>query len=139
MAELKTKRTTASVSAFLKRIPDPARRRDCLTIKRMMEQVTRSKAKMWGPSIVGFGTYKYQYPNGREAEWMLTGFSPRKQNLTLYIMSGFEQRDELLNKLGKHKTGKACLYINRLDDVHLPTLKKLIQHSFKHMMAKANK
>lgn len=133
MAELKTKRTTASVSAFLKRIPDPARRRDCLTIKRMMEQVTRSKAKMWGPSIVGFGTYKYQYPNGREAEWMLTGFSPRKQNLTLYIMAGFGFDKDLMRQLGKHSTGKSCLYIKQLADVDTEVLHKLVRTSVTYM------
>jgi hypothetical protein len=98
-----------------------------------MQQVTKAEPRMWGSSIIGFGSYHYAYTSGHEGDMCLVGFSPRKQNLTLYIMSGFEQRDELLKKLGKHKTGKACLYINRLDDIHLPTLKKLIQHAFKHM------
>lgn len=133
MAELKTRRTNASVSAFLKGIPDPTRRRDCLTIKRMMEQATRSKAKMWGPSIVGFGTYKYQYPNGHEAEWMLTGFSPRKQNLTLYIMAGFGFDKDLMRQLGKHSTGKSCLYIKQLADVDTAVLQKLVRTSVTYM------
>lgn len=133
MAELKTKRTNASVSAFLKGIADTARRRDCVTIKRIMEQVTRSKAKMWGSSIVGFGTYKYRYPNGKMAEWMLTGFSPRKQNLTLYIMAGFGFQKGLMRQLGKHSTGGSCLYINRLTDVDTKVLQKVIRASVKNM------
>jgi uncharacterized short protein YbdD (DUF466 family) len=88
---------------------------------------------MWGSSIVGFGSYRYKYASRREGDWMLVGFSPRKQNLTLYIMAGFDDYDALLEKLGKHSTGKSCLYIKRLSDVHQPTLKKLIQQSVKHM------
>jgi hypothetical protein len=88
---------------------------------------------MWGSSIVGFGDYRYKYGSGREGEWFLAGFSPRKQNLTLYIMAGFEQYDELIKKLGKYKTGKSCLYIKRLEDIDLATLKKLIQQSVKYM------
>ena len=137
MAELKTKRTKASVAAFLKAIPDPARRRDCLTIKRMMEQATRSKGAMWGTSIVGFGTYKYQYPNGKLAEWMLTGFSPRKQALTLYIMAGFDFKKGLMRQLGKHKTGGSCLYIQTLDEVDIKVLDKLIRASVKVMKARS--
>jgi hypothetical protein len=133
MAELKTKRTAASVGAFLKRIPDPARRRDCLAVKRMMEQVTRSKAKMWGPSIVGFGIYKYRYPSGRTGEWMLTGFAPRKQNLTLYIMAGFGFQKDLMRQLGSYSTGQSCLYIKRLADVDTKVLEKLIRASVRHM------
>ena len=133
MAELKTKPNTASVSAFLKRSPDPARRRDCLAVKRMMEQATRGKAKMWGPSIVGFGTYTYRSPSGRTGEWMLTGFSPRKQNLTLYIMAGFGFQKDLMRQLGKHSTGQSCLYIKRLADVDTEILGKLIRASVKHM------
>jgi uncharacterized protein YdhG (YjbR/CyaY superfamily) len=102
-----------------------------------MKQAARAEPEMWGSSIIGFGRYRYKYESGREGEWFLTGFSPRKQNLTLYIMAGFEEYDELLKQLGKYKTGKACLYIKRLDEVNLPTLKKLIQQSVKHM-AKTN-
>jgi len=133
MAELKTKRTKASVAAFLEAIPDPARRRDCVAVKRMMEQATRSKAAMWGASIVGFGSYKYQYPNGKLAEWMLTGFSPRKQALTLYIMAGFTQYGPLMRKLGRHATGSSCLYLNRLDDVDRRVLTKLMTESVKYL------
>ena len=99
----------------------------------LMKQVTQLEPQMWGSSIVGFGSYHYKYASGREGDMPLTGFSPRKRNLTLYIMGGLEQYDALLAKLGKHTTGKACLYIKRLDDVHLPTLKKLIQQSVKHI------
>ena len=137
MAELKTKRTKASVAAFLKAIPDPARRRDCLAVKRIMEQVTRSKAAMWGPSIVGFGTYRYQYPSGQAGEWMLTGFSPRKANLTLYIMAGFGFRKDLMRKLGTFTTGKSCLYIKSLEDVDSKVLQQLIRASVRYMKTKS--
>jgi hypothetical protein len=134
MAEAKTQRTSRSVDAFLKGIPDEQKRRDAFTIVDLMRQVTKAEPEMWGSNIVGFGTYRYKYASGREGEWPLTGFSPRKQNLTLYIMSGFEQYDELLKSLGNFKTGKACLYVKRLDDVHLPTLRKLIKLSVQHMI-----
>ena len=133
MAELKTKLNNRSVDRFLKSIPDKQKRQDCVALVKLMQQVTRAEPKMWGSSIIGFGSYHYTYASGHEGDSCLVGFSPRKQNLTLYIMAGFEQYDELLTKLGKHKTGKACLYINRLDDIHLPTLKKLVQQSVKHM------
>ncbi len=133
MADLKTKATKVSVSKFLRAISDEGKRKDSLALRDMMTEVTKAKPEMWGPSIVGFGRYRYKYASGREGEWPLVGFSPRKQNLTLYIMSGFEGYDELLEKLGKHKTGKSCLYIKSLDDVHVPTLKKLIRKSVKHM------
>ncbi len=138
MAELKTKLNNRSVERFLNGVPDKQKRQDCFTLLKLMQQVTRAEPKMWGSSIVGFGRYHYVYASGREGDWFVAGFSPRKQNLTLYLMGGFEQYDTLLQKLGKHKTAKACLYINRLDDIHLPTLKKLIQHSVKHM-TKTNK
>jgi hypothetical protein len=134
MAEAKTQRTKQSVTAFLKRIPDKQKQKDAFALLDIMRQVTKAEPVMWGGSIVGFGTYRYQYASGREGEWPLTGFSPRKQNLTLYITSGFEQYEELLKSLGKFKTGKACLYVNRLDDVHLPTLRKLIRQSVQHMI-----
>lgn len=133
MAELKTKLNNRSVERFLNSVPDRQKRQDCFTLLRLMQQVTRAEPKMWGSSIVGFGSYHYAYASGREGDWFVTGFSPRKQNLTLYLMGGFEQHGALLQKLGKHKTAKACLYINRLDDIHLPTLKELIRHSVKHM------
>lgn len=134
MADLKTKATKASVSKFLRDIKDEKKKADSLAIQEMMAQVTKAEPEMWGTSIVGFGRYRYKYASGREGEWFLTGFSPRKQNLTLYIMSGFAEYDSLLKKLGKYTTGKSCLYIKRLDDVHVPTLKRLIQKSVKHMI-----
>lgn len=133
MAELKTKPTPASVREFLNSIPDQQRRDDCFAIAKMMEEITGDKPKMWGPSIVGFGTYHYKYESGREGDWMLTGFSPRKKDLTVYIMMGFESQAALMQQLGKHTTGKSCLYIKRLADVHIPTLKKLIKASVKQM------
>ena len=129
MAEPKTKPNRASVSAFLNAIEDPDRRRDCKTIAKLMRQVTDEKPKMWGASIVGFGSYHYKYASGREGDWFLTGFSPRKRSLTLYIMSGFKKHDRLLAKLGKHGTGKSCLYINTLDDLDMDVLTELIEAS----------
>lgn len=138
MAELKTKLTNASVEKFLNTVPDEQKRQDCWAIAEMMQAATKAAPKMWGSSIVGFGSYHYVYASGQEGDWPLVGFSPRKQNLTLYIMAGFEQYDEMLAKLGKFSTGRSCLYIKRLDDVHQPTLKKLINASVKHMI-KTNK
>lgn len=134
MAEAKTQRTKRSVDAFLNTIPDEQKRKDAFAIVDIMRKATKAEPVMWGSSIVGFGIYRYQYASGRAGEWPLTGFSPRKQNLTLYITSGFEQYEELLKSLGKFKTGKACLYIKRLDDVDLPTLRKLIKQSVQHML-----
>jgi len=138
MAELKTKPTAASVKEFLNQIPDKERREDCFAVAKIMEEVTGDKPKMWGPSIVGFGTYHYKYASGREGDWPVTGFSPRKKDLTLYIMMGFEKHPELMQKLGKHSVGKSCLYIKHLSDVHLPTLKKLIKASIKDLRAYMN-
>jgi hypothetical protein len=132
-AKLKTRATGKSVDEFLKGIKDDDARKDCMTLAKVMVQVTRQEPRMWGPSIVGFGEYKYRYPNGREMEWFLTGFSPRKQNLTLYMTGGFDESGHLMKQLGKHKTGKACLYIKSIDDVHMPTLKKLIKASVDRM------
>jgi Domain of unknown function (DU1801) len=133
MADLKTKRNDASVDDFLNAIKDEQVREDCRTIVDIMQKATKSKPQMWGSSIVGFGSYHYKYASGREGDWMLTAFSPRKQNITLYIWPGFEGYDELMARLGKHSCGKACIYIKRLSDVHLPTLKRLINASVKHM------
>ena len=133
MAELKTKPTQASVKEFLNQIPDKERRDDCFAVAKIMEEITGDKPKMWGPSIVGFGTYHYKYDSGREADWMLTGFSPRKKDLTLYIMMGFEKHADLMKQLGKHSKSKSCLYIKRLSDIHVPTLKKLIKSSVKDL------
>lgn len=139
MAELKTKMNDASVEKFLMAIKDETTRADCRAIMALMRQATKAEPKMWGASIVGFGNYHYKYESGREGDWFLTGFSPRKQNLTLYIMAGFARYDELMQALGKYKTGKSCLYIKSLADIHLPTLKKLIQESVKHMSKHSSK
>lgn len=138
MAELKTKPTDQKVETFLDGIPDAERRRDCFTLLELMKRATKSEPKMWGPSIVGFGSHHYKYDSGREGDWMLTGFSPRKQNLTVYIMTGFDQAGELLARLGKHTIGKSCLYLKRLADIDLPTLETLIEQSVRHLK-KANR
>lgn len=134
MAELKTKLNDASVDDFLNAIKDEQVRQDCWAIAEMMQKATKAAPKMWGPSIVGFGNHRYKYPNGREMDWMVIAFSPRKQNITLYLATEFEGRDELLAALGSHSCGKSCLYIKRLSDVHLPTLKKLVKASIKHVL-----
>jgi hypothetical protein len=135
VAEAKTRPTKASVTQFLNKIPDAARREDCFAVAKMMEELTGSKPRMWGPSIVGFGTYHYKYASGHEGDWPVAAFSPRKQDLTLYLMPGFDKREELMSQLGKHRTGKSCLYIKRLSDIHIPTLKKLIKISIKDLEA----
>jgi hypothetical protein len=131
MAELKTKATGASVPKFMATIKNAQRRQDCETVLDMMRKATGEEPKMWGTSIVGFGDYHYVYASGREGDWFVMGFSPRKQNLTLYVTGGFAQHEDLLKQLGKHKLGMGCLYINGLDDLHLPTLRKLIQQAAK--------
>ena len=133
MAELKTKPTQASVKQFLNQITDKERRDDCFAVAKIMEEITGEKPKMWGPSIVGFGTYHYKYASGHEGDWPISAFSPRKKDLTLYIMMGFDKTPELMNQLGKHSAGKSCLYIKRLSDIHIPTLKKLIKSSVKRI------
>ena len=133
MADLKTKRTEASVEAFLKGVVDDTHHEDCLTLLRIMKQATRAEPKIWGSNMVGFGSYHYKYASGREGDWFLTGFAPRKRDLTLYIMAGFKRYQALLAKLGKHKTGKSCLYITRLADVDLRVLKELVFASVKHV------
>ena len=133
MAEMKTKPTKESVKEFLNKIPEPERRADCFAVAKIMEEVTGEKPTMWGPSIVGFGSYHYKYASGREGDWPMAAFSPRKKDLTVYLMMGFEKRTELMEKLGKHSSSKSCLYIKRLSDIHLPTLKKLIKVSVKDL------
>lgn len=133
MAELKTAPTKASVQAFLRGIQDETRRRDCQIIARLMKQATRATPRMWGTSIVGFGSYHYRYASGREGDWFLTGFSPRKSDLTLYLMGGLSRHGPLLRPLGKHKTSKSCLYIKRLDDIDLAVLEELIRDSVRHV------
>ncbi|PWB76638.1 MAG: hypothetical protein C3F07_03380 [Anaerolineales bacterium] len=134
MAELKTKVNKASVEKFLKGVKDKQKQEDCFRILEIMKRATKSEPQMWGTSIVGFGGYRYKYASGREGEWFLTGFSPRKQNITLYIMSGFEDYDKLLEDLGKYSTGKSCLYIRKLEDVDPKVLKELVTKSARKMM-----
>jgi hypothetical protein len=137
MAELKTKATQASVSDFLNAVEDDERRKDCKTVAKIMQKATGAKPKMWGPSIIGFGDHHYKYASGRELDWFLTGFSPRKKDLTLYIMPGFTRYDDLMASLGKHSTGKSCLYIKRLSDIDTDVLEKLVTESVEHMRASA--
>jgi hypothetical protein len=118
--------TNADVAAFLELVPDPARRQDCLTVLELMRRITKEEPRMWGSGMVGFGTYHYRYESGREGESFVTGFSPRKDSLTIYIMPGFLDTEPLLKKLGKHKTGKSCLYIKQLGDVDIGVLERLI-------------
>jgi hypothetical protein len=132
MAEAKTKKNDASVERFLAGVKDEQRRADCQTVLKIMQEASGQPPAMWGPSIVGFGSYHYKYDSGREGDAPLIGFSPRKQALTLYVLADFDAKDPLLEKLGKCTTGKCCLYIKRLEDIHLPTLKKLIKASLKH-------
>ena len=129
MAELKTKLTDASVTDFLNKIKDEEKRTDSFEIIKLMQQVTKQEPKMWGTSIIGFGNVHLKYESGRELDWFITGFSPRKQNLTLYVMGSFNPHVDLLKKLGKYKTGKGCLYINKLKDVDVKVLKELIKKS----------
>jgi hypothetical protein len=133
MAEAKTKPTNQSVTDFLNEIPEPERRADCFAVAKIMEEITGEKPKMWGPSIVGFGSYHYKYASGREGDWPVAGFSSRKKDLTVYLMMGFEKHADLMEKLGKHSTSKSCLYIKRLSDIHIPTLKKMIKIGIKDL------
>ena len=134
--ELQTKKTEASVEDFLNAIEDEQKRADAFAVAEMMRKATKSEPKMWGPAIVGFGSSKYKYSDGREMDWMQLAFSPRKQNLTLYVVDGSAEQQKLLDKLGKHSTGKGCLYIKRLSDVDMKVLKELIAASLKHIKKK---
>ncbi len=134
MKELKTKINDANVKDFLMSVEDEKRKEDSLKTLEMMKKITKEEPKMWGASIVGFGTYHYKYASGREGDWFITGFSPRKLSLTIYIMGGFQNYDELLGKLGKFKTGKSCLYIKKLEDVDTQILEKLIAESYRHFL-----
>lgn len=133
MAETKTKPTKDNVIDFLGKVTDAKRRDDCKVIVDLMAKATKAKPEMWGSSIVGFGRYRYQYAGGREADWMMIGFSPRKNDLTLYITRGFESFPDLMKRLGKYKTRGSCLYIKKLDDVDLDVLKKLLEKSVEGM------
>ena len=136
MAELKTKLNAASVEEFLNKVEDPKKKADCLKIHGIMQEVTGEKGAMWGSSIVGYGKYHYVYASGREGDWMATGFSPRKNAISIYIMSGFRHYDGLMKKLGKFKTGVGCLYVKKLDDVDEKVLRELISESFKFIIKK---
>ncbi|MCB0665505.1 MAG: DUF1801 domain-containing protein [Saprospiraceae bacterium] len=135
-AKNKTVETKESVSEFIKTIPDDEKRTDSEKILKMMQNVSGVKPKMWGSSIVGFGNYHYKYASGREGDFMKMGFSPRKQNLTVYIMPGFDRYDELMGKLGKFKTGKSCLYIKKIEDVDWSVLEELCKQSYDYMTKK---
>jgi len=137
MAEPKTKATKDSVPAFVKKIPDAQKRADTEAVIALMKKATKHEPVMWGATIIGFGSYTYEYASGRSGDWPIIGLSPRKQNLTLYIMPGFDEHDALLKKLGPHSTGKSCLYIKRLSDIHLPTLTKIVTASIAKMKARA--
>ncbi len=133
MAELKTKPTDQSVEQFLNGIADEKRRQDGFLMLKLMKQATKEEPRMWGSSIIGFGDYRYKYESGREIDWFLIGFSPRKQNLALYIQTGFDGYDGLMEKLGKFTTGKSCLYIKKIEDVDLSILEQLIRQSIEHL------
>lgn len=135
MAENKTRPTQASVAEFMNAIDDRQMRADARKVAAMMRKATGKRAKMWGPSIVGYGSYHYRYASGREGDHLITGFSPRKQALTIYIMPGFSRFSKLMSKLGKYRTGKSCLYIKRLADVDEAVLDRLIRESVVHMRA----
>lgn len=136
MAELKTKKTNASVKAFIDAVDNETRRKDARAIAKLLAEVTGKRAKLWGTSIVGYGSYKYEYDSGQSGEWPLVGFSPRKSNLVLYIMPGFSGAAPLMKKLGKHKTGKSCLYINKLEDIDMDVLRELVEGAVEHMKSK---
>lgn len=137
MAEIKTKVTTASVTSFIKEVEDPEKRKDSLALLKIFKEVTGEKPRMWGSAIIGFGQYHYSSERStQKGDWPLTGFSPRKQNLTLYIMPGFKNYGTLLKDLGKHKTSVGCLYIKKLSDINEKVLTKLIKQSFVDMKKK---
>ena len=133
MADNKTQPTNASVAEFIQSIDDPVKRKACQSIARIMRLATRKRAVMWGESIVGFGQYHYRYDSGREGDFMVTGFSPRKQNIVIYIMPGFGKYEALLKKLGKHTHSVSCLYLKKYEDINESVLEQLIQRAVKDM------
>lgn len=133
MAELKTRENDADVSGFLNSVEEEQQREDCIRLLEMMSEVTGRAPKMWGTSIVGFGAYHYVYASGREGDWPIIGFSPRKQNISIYIMSGFDSYETLMKKLGTHKIGKSCLYIKKLADIEPDVLRELAASSVAYM------
>jgi hypothetical protein len=130
MSDLKTQPTDFDVQAFIDSVENVQKQQDCKALLQIMSEITQQDPVLWGSALVGFGHYHYQYESGRKGEWFRVGFSPRKQNLTLYIMNGFSQYQHLLTQLGKHKTGKSCLYINKLSDIDIDILKQMISLSF---------
>jgi len=136
MTQLKTQKNSASVKAFLDAVENEKRAKDAQAVLKLMKRITGLRPQMWGTSIIGFGSYRYQNTSGRKGEWFLTGLSPRKQALTVYIMSGFSNYDALLKQLGKFKTGRSCLYINKLEDIDLAVLEQLIAESVANMREK---
>ncbi len=135
MTENKTKPTGTDVDAFIETVDHPTRKADAIRLKELMTRISGEEAVLWGDSLIGFGTYHYKYESGREGDFFLTGFSPRKTSLSLYIQGVFPERDEILSRLGKHKTGRACVYVNKLADVDLDVLEELISTSLVHMRA----
>lgn len=135
MAELKTQPNDASVDAFLDGVEaeDPQKAADCRALIEMMQRASGEAPLMWGKAMVGFGSYHYRYESGREGDWFLIGFSPRKRDLSLHIMSGFDRYEDLMKRLGKHRTGRSCLYIKRLEDIDTDVLEQLVTESVKHM------
>lgn len=136
MSDLKTKPEKNNPNDFIAAVEPEQKRSDAEKLMEIMKRITGEKPVMWGPSIIGFGSYHYKYDSGREGDWFLTGFSPRKANLSIYIMAGFSQYEELMTKLGKHKTGASCLYLKKLDDIDLDVLEDLIKQSLIYMKEK---
>lgn len=133
MAELKTQKNEKDVVQFLNEIENEQRKKDCFALLKLMEEVTGEPPAMWGDSMVGFGSYHYKYKTGREGDWFPVGFSPRKQNLTIYILAGFKPFEDILINLGKYKTSSSCLYVKKLDDIDQEKLKELIKKSATHI------
>jgi len=138
MAELKTKMNDASVQAFLDQVEPESKRQDCFRVLEIMREIVGEEPKMWGDSIVGFGQTHYKYASGREGDWFKIGFSPRKQNLTLYVMSGYEGYEDLMENLGKYKTGVSCLYLKHLDDVDVSVLREILRRTVEHLSNKGD-
>jgi hypothetical protein len=133
MAELKTKENDASVEKFIKSVKNEEKRKDSLALLELLKKITKQEPKMWGSSIIGFGNYRYKSPaTGREGDWFVTGFSPRKQNMTVYFSAGFQNLAPLMKKLGKYKTGVGCLYFNKLSDIDIKVLTQMLKESITH-------
>lgn len=133
MAKNKTQPTEQSVKSFIDSLDDQQKIADSYSLIELMKEVTGCEPKMWGPSIIGFDQYHYNYESGREGDWLKTGFSPRKREFSIYIMSGFAKHDQLMKKLGNHRTGKSCLYVKKLEDINMDVLRDLVQESIKYV------